>query len=52
MDASADSDFFPRTWLFHDRWGRRSDARTYRGESIVHETVGGRTTAWIPARQC
>jgi formamidopyrimidine-DNA glycosylase len=49
--ASADSELFPKTWLFHDRWGRQRDARTYRGESIVHETVGGRTTAWIPGRQ-
>jgi formamidopyrimidine-DNA glycosylase len=49
--AAADSDRFPRAWLFHDRWGRRPDARTHRGESIVHETVGGRTTAWIPTRQ-
>jgi formamidopyrimidine-DNA glycosylase len=51
VGAAADSDLFPRTWLFHDRWGRQKDARTYRGESIVHETVGGRTTAWIPTRQ-
>jgi formamidopyrimidine-DNA glycosylase len=47
----ADSDRFPRTWLFHTRWGRRADATTARGEAIVHATVGGRTTAWVPTRQ-
>jgi formamidopyrimidine-DNA glycosylase len=42
---------FPRTWLFHHRWGKKKDARTARGERIVHLTVGGRTTAFVPARQ-
>jgi formamidopyrimidine-DNA glycosylase len=47
----ADSDRFPRTWLFHTRWGRTVGATTARGEAIVHATVGGRTTAWVPTRQ-
>jgi formamidopyrimidine-DNA glycosylase len=47
----ADSDRFPLTWLFHHRWGRNADARTARDERIIHETVGGRTTAWVPTRQ-
>jgi formamidopyrimidine-DNA glycosylase len=47
----ADSDRFPRTWLFHTRWGRTVGATTARGEAIVHATVGGRTTAWVPKRQ-
>lgn len=47
----ADSDRFPRTWLFHTRWGRMAGSRTARGEAIVHATVGGRTTAWVPTRQ-
>ncbi|MGH9889568.1 MAG: Fpg/Nei family DNA glycosylase [bacterium] len=51
VDVGADSDRFPRHWLFHDRWGRMRDARTARGEAIVHDTVGGRTTAWVPAVQ-
>jgi formamidopyrimidine-DNA glycosylase len=46
-----DSDRFPRSWLFHRRWGRAAEARTWRAEPIVHETVGGRTTAWVPTRQ-
>ena len=49
--ARADSDRYPRGWLFHHRWGRRADAVTARGERIRHDTVGGRTTAWVPAVQ-
>jgi formamidopyrimidine-DNA glycosylase len=51
LDAGADDSRFPRTWLFHHRWGRRKDALTARGERIVHLTVGGRTTAFVPDRQ-
>jgi formamidopyrimidine-DNA glycosylase len=49
--ARADSDRFPRTWLFHHRWGRRTGAVTARGERIRHDTIAGRTTAWVPAVQ-
>lgn len=49
--VDADADRFPRWWLFHHRWGRNADARTARSERIVRETVGGRTTAWVPSRQ-
>ena len=49
--ARADSERFPRTWLFHRRWGRDADAVTARGEKIRHDTIGGRTTAWVPAVQ-
>jgi formamidopyrimidine-DNA glycosylase len=51
VDVGARSERFPRTWLFHHRWGRVRDARTGRDEAIVHDTVGGRTTAWVPAVQ-
>ncbi len=51
VDVGADDTRFPRTWLFHRRWGRREGARTARGERIVHLTVGGRTTAFVPSRQ-
>jgi formamidopyrimidine-DNA glycosylase len=47
----ADGDRFPRSWLFHDRWGRQAGAVTGRGQSIRYATVGGRTTAWVPAVQ-
>jgi len=49
--ARADSDRFPKTWLFHHRWGRNAEAVTARGEKIRHDTIGGRTTAWVPSRQ-
>jgi formamidopyrimidine-DNA glycosylase len=49
--VDADSDRFPRTWLFHHRWGKNALARTSRGETIQHQTIGGRTTAWVPKRQ-
>jgi len=51
VSVNADSDRFPRTWLFHHRWGRVTGSTTGRGEAIVHDTVGGRTTAWVPSRQ-
>ena len=51
VDVDADADRFPRTWLFHRRWGKEKGARTARGEPIVHLTVGGRTTAFVPSRQ-
>jgi formamidopyrimidine-DNA glycosylase len=49
--VDADSDRFPRSWLFHHRWGKNSLARTSRGEKITHHTIGGRTTAWVAKRQ-
>jgi formamidopyrimidine-DNA glycosylase len=54
VSEGSDSDRFPRWWLFHRRWGHRrggSPATTVRGERIRHETVGGRTTAWVPTAQ-
>ena len=48
--AKADSRKFPRSWLFHHRWGRAKDARTARGERIEFFEIGGRTTAWVPTR--
>jgi formamidopyrimidine-DNA glycosylase len=54
VGAGSDSDRFPRWWLFHRRWGHRRGgppATTVRGEHIRHETVGGRTTAWVPTAQ-
>jgi formamidopyrimidine-DNA glycosylase len=49
--VDAEKDRFPRTWLFHHRWGRRKDARTARGERVEFLTVAGRTTAWVPSAQ-
>jgi formamidopyrimidine-DNA glycosylase len=47
--ALNDSDRYPRSWLFHVRWDR--GVPTARGERIRHDTIGGRTTAWVPAVQ-
>ena len=33
------------------RWGREAGARTARGERVLHLTIGGRTTAFVPSRQ-
>ena len=52
--SDSDSDRYPRWWLFHRRWGHRRGgppATTVRGEQIRHETVAGRTTAWVPSVQ-
>lgn len=51
VEVNAEKPRYPRTWLFHHRWGKNSEARTSRGERIEHLTVGGRTTAWVPERQ-
>ena len=51
VEANADDSLYPRSWLFHRRWGKQDDARTTRGERIEHVKIGGRTTAWVPARQ-
>jgi formamidopyrimidine-DNA glycosylase len=47
----SDSDRYPKSWLFHHRWGRSAAAVTARGERIRHDTIGGRTTAWVPTVQ-
>ena len=49
--VDADKGRFPRTWLFHRRWGKDPEARTAAGEPIQHITVAGRTTAWVPSTQ-
>jgi formamidopyrimidine-DNA glycosylase len=49
--VGADSDRYPRSWLFHRRWDHDPLARTAGGAQIRWETIGGRTTAWAPAVQ-
>lgn len=46
----ADSDLYPKSWLFHHRWGKKS-GHVSTGESIRHSVVGGRSTAWVPELQ-
>ena len=50
--ANGDADAFPRNWLFHARWGKgKPAATTADGRAIVYLTVGGRTSAVVPAVQ-
>ena len=49
--VDAEKSRFPRTWLFHRRWGKDASARTTAGHRIEHLTLSGRTTAWVPAVQ-
>jgi formamidopyrimidine-DNA glycosylase len=49
--VDADYDRYPKTWLFHHRWGKAKAAQTSRHQKIVHDTIGGRTTAWVPSIQ-
>jgi len=49
--VNADSDRFPKAWLFHRRWGRVAGSRTAAGHAIHFDTIGGRTSAWVPDLQ-
>lgn len=48
--VDADSDKFPADWLFHVRWGKKA-GKTTTGHAIAFETVGGRTSCFVPALQ-
>ncbi|KAJ3106859.1 hypothetical protein HDU96_008071 [Phlyctochytrium bullatum] len=54
-DVNADSDQFPPTWLFHYRWDKAKSKKERllmpNGNPIAFITVGGRTTAVVPAEQ-
>ncbi len=49
--AEADESRYPSDWLFHVRWGGGKGADIHQGEELRRDQVGGRTTAWVPARQ-
>lgn len=49
--AGADYERFPKGWLFHHRWGKNAEARTSTRRKIIHQEIGGRTTAWVPSVQ-
>jgi len=51
VDVEADYERFPAGWLFHKRWGKQKDAKTHSKQKIIHEQIGGRTTAWVPSVQ-
>lgn len=47
----ADSEKLPPEWLFHYRWGKKAEAKTFYKEKIDFIEVGGRTTAWVKDKQ-
>ncbi len=51
IEADADETRFPKDWLFHHRWGGKRGSESIAGHAIVRETIGGRTTAWVPDLQ-
>lgn len=51
VSVDARKDRFPKSWLFHVRWGKEKNATLPDGTPVEHITVAGRTTAWVPSRQ-
>lgn len=51
-DVDADAARFPASWLFHHRWKHQTSGSAESPIGRIHfDTVGGRTTAFVPARQ-
>lgn len=51
IEVGANSEKYPESWLFHVRWGGKRGKDEILGLPLVRETVGGRTTAWVPGIQ-
>lgn len=53
VDLLGDASQFPTDWLFNYRWHKRKNAKVYlpNGDEVVYITVGGRTSAVVPAVQ-
>jgi len=51
IEVDANSEHYPDDWLFNARWGGAKGTGEVMGHTIVRETVGGRTTAWVPDLQ-
>lgn len=54
LDVLADSEKFPEHWLFKHRWGKgkkNQPSALPNGDKITFITVGGRTSAVVPAIQ-
>jgi len=49
--VNADYTKFPKEWLFLYRWGKGKDAKDFFGNRIEFQTVGGRTSAFVPKFQ-
>ena len=51
-EAGAEAERLPGSWLFHVRWGKGASTKSkIDGHVIDHITVGGRTSAYVPALQ-
>ncbi|KAK9795225.1 hypothetical protein WJX73_005822 [Symbiochloris irregularis] len=50
-EVGAVSDNFPSSWLFTHRWSQKGNPCVEGGHKIEFNTVGGRTTAVVPALQ-
>ncbi|KAJ3092829.1 hypothetical protein HK102_002039 [Quaeritorhiza haematococci] len=51
VEANADDDLYPRDWLFHYRWDKAKKKMKHQlpsGQTILFETVAGRTSAIVP----
>lgn len=48
VNVGANSEDFPKDWLFHYRWGGDKGHDSIDGHLIIREQIGGRTTAWCP----
>lgn len=51
IKVAANSAEYPDTWLFNARWGGKRGDGEIKGHPIRRETIGGRTTAWVPDLQ-
>lgn len=53
VDLLGNSTQFPTDWLFNYRWHKRKNAKVLlpNGDEVVYVTVGGRTSAIVPAVQ-
>lgn len=53
-NVQSESEKFPNEWLFHSRWEKRRSSETIRtseGYIVKYETIGGRTSAFVPELQ-
>ncbi|KAL3696450.1 hypothetical protein R1sor_010526 [Riccia sorocarpa] len=49
VKVNSDHEQFPKSWIFHHRWNKKPGS--LEGHEIKFITVGGRTSAYIPALQ-
>ncbi|KAL2643115.1 hypothetical protein R1flu_010702 [Riccia fluitans] len=49
VKVNSDHEQFPKSWIFHQRWNKKPGS--LEGHEIKFITVGGRTSAYVPALQ-